>query len=163
MGSMDFVEGLLCSGGYNAVMVIVDKLIKYAHFLPLAHPFTSAQVAQVYMDNVFKLHSMPEAIVYDRDKVFTSRFWQNLFKLAKIELRMSTTYHPQTNGQTERVYQCMETYLRCFIGSCPTLWSKWLSLAEFWYNTSYHSTIKMSPFKALYGHPPRYFGITEIP
>ena len=117
---MDFVEGLPRSGGYNAVLVVVDKLTKYAHFLPLAYPFTAAQVAQVYMDNVFKLHSMPEAIVSDRDTVFTSQFWQNVFKLAKAKLRMSTTYHPQTDGQTEHVNQCMETYLRCFISSCPT-------------------------------------------
>jgi hypothetical protein len=158
--SLDFVEGLPRSAGFNSILVVVDKLTKYAHFLPLAHPFTAAQVAQLYIDNVFKLHSMPEALISDRDKVFTSQFWQALFKLSKTELRMSTAYHPQTDGQTERVNQCMETYLRCFISSCPSKWSKWLPLAEFWYNTTYHTAIKTTPFQALYGRPPRYLGIT---
>lgn len=158
--TLDFVEGLPKSDGYNSVLVVVDKLTKYAHFLPLSHPYTAAQVAQTYFDNIFKLHSMPVALVSDRDKVFTSKFWQQLFRLTKTELRMSTAYHPQTDGQTERVNQCMETYLRCFISSSPTKWIKWLPLAEFWYNTAYHSAIRTSPFQALYGHAPRYLGIT---
>jgi hypothetical protein len=148
--TLDFVEGLPRSAGYNSILVVVDKLTKYAHFLPLVHPYTAAQVAQTYFDNVFKLHSMPEALVSDRDRIFTSHFWQNLFRLAKTEMLMSTAYHPQTDGQTERVNQCLETYLRCFISSCPTKWSKWLPLAEFWYNTAYHTAIKTSPFQALW-------------
>jgi transposase InsO family protein len=158
--TLDFVEGLPHSAGFNSMLVVVDKLTKYAHFLPLAHPYTAAQVAQTYFDNVFKLHSMPAALVSDRDRVFTSHFWQALFRLSKTNMRMSTTYHPQTDGKTERVNQCLETYLRCFISSCPTKWSKWLPLAEFWYNTSYHTAIKTTPFQALYGHAPRYLGIT---
>jgi hypothetical protein len=159
--SLDFVDGLPQSAGFTSVLVVVDKLTKYAHFLPLAHPYAAAQVAQLYIDNVFKLHSMPTALISDRDSVFTSKLWQSLFKLSKTEMRMSTAYHPQTDGQTERVNQCLETYLRCFISSCPTKWSQWLPLVEFWYNTSYHSSIKMSPFYALYNHHPRYLGLTD--
>lgn len=91
---MDFIEGLPTSHKYNCIMVVVDKLSKYAHFVPLAHPLTAYKVALSYMDNIFKLHGLPEAIVSDRDKVFTSALWQELFRLAGTELRMSTTYHP---------------------------------------------------------------------
>lgn len=73
---------------------------------------------------------------------------------------MSSAYHPQSDRQTERVNQCLETFLRCFVHSCPRRWSKWLSLVEFWYNTSFHSSLQRSPFEVLYGHPPHYFGLT---
>lgn len=102
---------------------------------------------------------MPTAMVSDRDKVFTSHIWQELFKLLGTDLQMSSAYHPQTEGQTERVNQCLETYLRCFVNVCPTKWSNWLALAEYWYNTSYHSSLGKSPFVVIYGHEPRYFGI----
>lgn len=127
----------------------MDKFFKYAHFLPLSHPFTALQVALVYMNNIFKLHGLPTAIVSDRDKIFTSAVWQELFKLTGTTLRMSTTYHPQTDGQTERVNQCLETYLRCFVRACTSKLSQSLSLAEFWYNTSYHSTLDSTPFMVI--------------
>jgi hypothetical protein len=79
--------------------------------------------------------------------------------LAKVDLSMSTAYHPQSDGQSERVNQCVETYLRCFVSSCPKQWISWLHLAKFWYNTSLHSSIGMSPFEALYGYQPRHFGL----
>lgn len=111
------------------------------------------------MDNVYKLHGLPLAIVSDRDPVFTSTLWQELFRLAGVQLRLSSAYHPQTDGQTERVNQCLETFLHCFVHACPARWLKWLSLAEFWYNSSFHSALGRSPFEALYGHSPNYFGI----
>lgn len=77
--------------------------------------------------------------------------------MADVQLCMSSAYHPQSDGQTERVNQCMETYLRCFVCACPSKWSSWLSSAEFWYNTSHHSAINTSPFEALYGYKPRLF------
>jgi hypothetical protein len=126
---LDFIEGLPKSAGSNCILVVVDKFSKYAHFLPLSHPFTAFQVALLYMNNVFKLHGMPTAMVLDRDKVFTSNIWQELFKLLGTDLKMSSAYHPQTDGQTERVNQCLETYLRCFVNACPTKWSNWLALA----------------------------------
>jgi hypothetical protein len=80
--------------------------------------------------------------------------------LAGTQLRLSSSYHPQTDGQTERVNQCLETFLRCFVHACPSQWSRWLALAEYWYNTSFHSALGTTPFEVLYGHKPRYFGLS---
>lgn len=158
--SMDFIEGLPKSGRYNCILVVVDKFSRYAHFIPLSHPFSAADVALAYMDNVFKLHSLPEQIISDRDRIFNSQFWRQMFTLTGTTLSMSSSYHPETDGQTERVNQCLEGYLRCFAHACPTKWIQWLSLAEFWYNTSMHSALGKSPFEVLYGHAPRHFGLT---
>jgi len=159
---MDFIEGLPKSQGKSCVMVVVDKFTKYSHFLALSHPFTAAGIAKVFFDNIYKLHGLPDSIVSDRDRVFTSSFWQELFKLAKVSLRMSTSYHPQTDGQTERVNQCLETFLRCFVNSCPSKLLDWLSSAEYWYNTLAHSAIGCSPFEALYGYAPRSLGLPSV-
>lgn len=142
-------------------MVVVDKFTKYAHFIPMAHPFTALQVAQAYMDHIYKLHGLPQALISDRDRIFTSSVWQNLFKLSDTQLLMSSSYHPQTNGQTERLNQCLESFLRCAVSTCPKQWHKWLSAAEFWYNTAYHSALGKTPFEVLYGHSPRHLGITN--
>ena len=158
---MDFIDGLPTSGTANCILVIVDKFSKYAHFVPLHHPYTAGKVAQAFLDSVFKLHGLPTHIISDRDPVFTSAFWNELFRLAKVQLCLSSAYHPQSDGQTERVNRCLETYLRCFIHSCPKLWLKWLSLAEYWYNTSQHSALGRSPFEVLYGHPPKHFGLSD--
>jgi hypothetical protein len=159
--SMDFIEGLPKSKQFDTIMVIIDKLSKYAHFIPLAHPYTAAFVARLFRDNVYKLHGMPQCIISDRDRIFTSTVWQELFKLADTTLNMSSSYHPQTDGQPERLNQCLETYLRCMIHSCPNKWSTWLPLAEFWYNTTYHSALGKSPFEVLYGKQPKHFDLSE--
>ena len=101
--SMDFVEGFPKSGKFDGVLVVVDKFSRYAHFIPISHPYSAATIASLFMDNIFKLHSMPLSIVSDRDRVFTSAFWKELFRLSDTQLCMSSSYHPQTNGQTERV------------------------------------------------------------
>lgn len=143
-------------------MVLVDKFTRYAHFIPLHHPFSAAKVATAYVDTVFKLHSLPKTMISDRDPIFASKFWKELFTRTGTELRMSPAYHQETDDQLERVNQCLESYLQCFAHACPTRWSTFLSLAEFWYNTSPHSALQTSPFVALYGHEPRHWGIEVI-
>jgi len=125
--SLDFIEGLSKSRDKDTILVVVGRLSKYAHFLPLAHAVT---VAQLYFDNIFKLHGIPRTIVSDRDKVFVSHFWQELFKLQHTALHLSTAYHPQSDGQTEVVNRCLESYLRCMTGEKPRDWSLWIPLAE---------------------------------
>lgn len=160
--TMDFIEGLPMSGGKNCVLVVVDKFSKFGHFIPLKHPFTAAGIAKIFMQHVYKLHGMPSAIVSNRDKIFTSQLWRNMFTLAGVSLNMSSAYHPQSDGQTERVNQCLETFLRCFVHACPHKWLEWLYLAEFWYNSSWHSALQMSPFEALYGYAPKHFGLDTL-
>lgn len=128
--SMDFIEGLPSSSYKTVIYVVVDRLSKYAHFISLTHPYTATAVAQAFLDNVFKLHGMPLSIVSDRDPVFTSKLWKELFRLQSTSLCMGSSYHPQTDGQTEVVNRCVEGYLRCVAGDRPTVWTKWLSLAE---------------------------------
>jgi hypothetical protein len=110
--SMDFVEGLPKSQGKDVILVIVDRLTKYAHFLPMAHPYTVHIVANLFLDNIFKLHGMPAVSVSDRDRIFTSKLWQEIFAALKVDLHFSSAYHPESDGQTERVNQCLEQYLR---------------------------------------------------
>jgi hypothetical protein len=160
MATMDFITGLPPSRQYNCILVVVDKLSKYAHFIPVKHPYTAKIIAELFVDNIYKLHSMPLSLVSDRDPAFTSQFWQEVFRATGTQLWMSTAHHPETDGQTERVNQSIECFLHCFISAHPTQWSKWLSLCELWYNTNWHSSLGKSPFEVLYGRPPRYFGIT---
>jgi transposase InsO family protein len=155
--SLDFISGLLVSGEHNCILVVVDKFPGMHTFIPMAHPFTSLLVAKLYLSEVYKLHGLPATLISNRDLVFTSKLWQELFHLAGTKLCMSNAYHPQSDGQTERVNQCLETYLRCFIHSCPKKWVLWLPLAEYWYNTCYHSALGTSPFEVLYGHAPSHF------
>jgi hypothetical protein len=100
---------------------------------------------------MFKLHGPTAVIVTDRDMIFTNHLWQALFKSMEIKLHLSSAYHPET-GQTER--ECLENYLRCMCFTTPTKWYSWLSLAEWWYTSSNHTSLNMIPFQALYGFPP---------
>jgi hypothetical protein len=161
--TIDFVEGLPLSEGANTILVVVDRFTKYAHFIPMKHPFSTPHVARVFVDSVVKLHGMPRSIVSDRGTIFTSLFWCQLFDKLGTKLKFTTAYHPQTDGQTEHVNQSLEMYLRCSIQDDPKNWKQWLSLAELWYKSAVHSAIGMSPFQALYGHEPNIGAIPLSP
>ena len=161
--SMDFVEGLPVSDNKDLILVVVDRFTKYAHFIGLKHPINVTTVAQAFTDNVFKLHGLPTVMVTDRDRIFTSHLWQKLFQKMGVKLHLSTSYHPQTDGHTERVNQCLENYLRCMAFAHPKKWYKWLSMAEWWYNTSFHTSLKMTPFQALYARPPPLIAELMLP
>jgi hypothetical protein len=101
--SMDFIEGLPRSGAANSILVVVDKFSKFTHFVTLLHPFTASQVAQLFLDHIYRLRSMPMHFISDRNRIFTSAFWKELFRLTDTQLCMSSSYHLQSDGQTERV------------------------------------------------------------
>lgn len=160
--SMDFIEGLNKSKNREVILVVVDRFTKYAHFIALKHPYTTATVAEVFWKRVHSLHGTPETIVTDRDKIFLSIFWQALFKLLETQLHYSTTYNPQIDGQTKKVNRCLENYLRCMTTSRPNQWKQWLSVAEWWYSTNFHTSLQCTPFDALYGCTPPQLSICPL-
>ena len=149
---MDFITGLpKSSRGHDAIWVVVDRLTKVAHFIPVRTTHSGNQLADLYISRVVSLHGIPERIVSDRGSQFTSRFWKKLHEALGTKLAFSTAYHPQTGGQTERVNQILEDILRACVLSYGAKWEDCLPFAEFSYNNSYQSSLKMAPFEALYG------------
>lgn len=119
--SIHFIEGLPLSKGVDTILV-VDRLSKYSHFQGLKHPFTAVSVEEVFMKEIVRLHGFPSLIISDRDRFFLSNFWRELFRMQGTELKRSTAYHPQTEGQMEIVNKSLETYLCCFAGAQPRQW-----------------------------------------
>jgi hypothetical protein len=152
--SLDFVTGLPSSHGFTVILVVIDRLSKGVHLAALPTSFTAHKVATVFLDIVCKLHGFPRSLVSDRDRVFISNFWRELFTLSGTKLRMSTAYHPETDGQTESYNRVLEHYLRSFVHHQPNLWSQLLPLAEWSYNTSLHSATGLTPFQITYGREP---------
>eukprot|EP00253_Pinus_taeda_P021430 PITA_21430 len=150
--SMDFITGLPKTKRNNdSIMVVVDKLSKAAHFIPIQSTYKAVQIAHIFMQHIFKLHGLPKTIIFDRDVKFTSAFWRTLFANLGTQLNFSTAYHPETDGQTERVNQVVEDMLRAYVMQQPTLWEEYLHLVEFAYNNGYHTSTQMSPFEVMYG------------
>jgi len=154
--SMYFIDELPSLKGKTTILVVVDCLSKYAHFVAPSHPCSAEDITQVLFDQICRLHGMPRSIVCDRDPIFANAFQKELFRLNGTEFNFSSRYHTQTDGPTEVVNKTLEMYLRYFSGSHPKGWSNWLSWAEFCYNTSLHFTTKMTPFKAVYGKKPPF-------
>ncbi|KAL4192968.1 hypothetical protein AMTRI_Chr06g197020 [Amborella trichopoda] len=151
---MDFIDRLPLSKGKSTIFVVVDRLSKYAHVITISHPYTAVGVAQVFFNHIFRLHRMPCSIVCDRDPTFTIVFWKELFQLNGTSFNFSSAYQPQTNGQSEVVNRTLEMYLKCSRSSQLKNWAKWLTWAEFCYNTSCHTAIGRTPFKVVYGRSP---------
>lgn len=124
---MNFIDALPSSNGKTSILVVIDRLSKYAHFLALAHPYSAKIVAEKFVDGVVKYHGLPRSIVSDRDPIFMSNFWQEFFKLSGTKLHMSSSYHPQSDGQSEVTNRCLEQYLHCFASQQPRQWSSFLS------------------------------------
>lgn len=151
---MDFITHLPSSHGFTVILVIVDRYSKAAHFGALPTNFSAFKVASLFLDLVCKHHGFPTSIVSDRDPIFLSSFWRELFRLSGTRFRMSTAYHPESDGQTEVMNRVLEQYLRAFTHSQPSSWFRFLSLAEWSYNTSLHSSSKLTPFEVVYGKAP---------
>lgn len=149
--SMDFITGLPQSRGFTAIMVVVDRLSKYAHFAPLPTQFDAWRVANVFVDTVVKHHGFPKTLVLDRDSVFLNEVWENLLRLSGTKLQFTTAYHPQSDGQTEVRNRGLEQYLRAFVADRPTKWTSFLSWAELALNCFHHEGLGTSQFRALYG------------
>jgi transposase InsO family protein len=137
--------------GYDSIWVIVDRLTKVAHFILVKTTYSGPQLAELYMSRIVYLHGVPRKIVSDRGTQFTSRFWERLHEAFDTQLHFSSTYHPQTDGQTERVNQILEDMLRACALQYGRRWDKSLPYAKFSYNNSYQESLKMVPFEMLYG------------
>jgi hypothetical protein len=152
--SMDFIEALPKVHGKSVILTVVDRFSKFAHFIPLSHPYTATSVARAFFNEVVRLHGLPESIVSDRDPVFTGNIWKDQFNKSGVALKMSTAFHPHTGGQSKAVNKTISMYLRCITGDRPRSWLEWLPWAEYCYNTSFHSALKTTPFYVVYGRQP---------
>ncbi|KAD7479059.1 hypothetical protein E3N88_02195 [Mikania micrantha] len=149
---MDFITKLpKTTSGCDTIWVIVDRLTKSAHFLPIKETDKLEKLTRIYMKEIVSRHGVPVSIISDRDSRFTAHFWKSLHKALGTRLDMSTAYHPQTDGQSERTIQNLEDMLRACVIDFGNSWETHLPLVEFSYNNSYHTSIGAAPFEALYG------------
>jgi hypothetical protein len=137
--------------GRDAIWVVVDRLTKSTHFIPIKTTNSASELVPLYLKEVVRLHGVPKSIVSDRDSKFVSKFWKSLHSALGTKLSLSVAFHPQTDGQSERTIQTLEDILRACVLSWKGSWEDHLALAEFAYNNSYQASIKMAPFEALYG------------
>ncbi|GJY04123.1 putative reverse transcriptase domain-containing protein [Tanacetum coccineum] len=150
--TMDFITKLpRTPSGYDSIWFIVDRLTKSTHFILMNEKYKMEKLTRLYLKEIVCRHGVPVSIISDRDPRFASRFWSSLQKSLGTNLDMSTAYHPETDGQSERTIQTLEDMLRACVIDFGSGWDKHLPLAEFSYNNSYHASIKAAPFEALYG------------
>jgi hypothetical protein len=154
--SSDFITDLPETNGFNSVLVVVDRFTKMAHFIPCSKTISGMETADLLLTNIVRLHGLPDEIISDRGAQFMSNFWKRLFQSLGTSTKFSTAFHPQTDGQTERVNQILEQYLRCMISYQQDDWIKFLPMAEFAYNNTLHSSTGSTPFFANYGFHPRF-------
>jgi len=152
--TMDFITNLPLSHSFCVIMVVVDHLSKFGHFIPLRPNFDSKQVADAFIYHIVSLHGIPKSIVLECNRVFVSFFWKHLWKVQGTTLAMSSAYHPQTDGQSESLNKTLEMYLCCFVCDNPRLWCKLLPWAQLWYNIAWQHRLGTTPFKAVYGRDP---------
>ncbi|GJX59664.1 putative nucleotidyltransferase, ribonuclease H [Tanacetum coccineum] len=150
MGSREDINGFLAKR-HDAIWVVVDRLTKSAHFLPIRKNYGISKLAEIFQQEIVRLHGTPTSIVSDRDPKFTSHFWKGLQKAWGTRLKFSTAFHPQTDGQSERTIQTLEDMLRACALEWTGSWDEYLCLVEFAYNNSWHASIKAAPFELLYG------------
>jgi transposase InsO family protein len=153
---MDFVTGLPWSDGYNAILVVTCQLTKMRHLVHYRDTTTAEQLAELFLEHVFRLHGLPRLIVSNRGTQFVAKFWKALCKRLDTQARLSTPYHPQTDGQTKQFNAVMEQYLRCFVNYLQDNWNPWLPLSEFAANNQASESTGVSPFFANYGYDPRW-------
>jgi len=151
----DFITKLPLVQGYNSILVVVDRLTKMVHFIPTTEKTSAEGLARLFRDNVWKLHGLLESIILDRGPQLMAGLMRELNRMLGIESKLSMVFHPQTDGQTERVNQELEQYLRMFIDHRQEQWPDWLGTAEFTYNNKMHSSTKTLPFKTNYRQNPR--------
>nr|GFB72735.1 putative reverse transcriptase domain-containing protein [Tanacetum cinerariifolium] len=150
--TMDLVTKLpKSSSGHDAIWVVVDRLTKSAHFLPIREDYKTKKLARIYINEIVARHGVPVSIISDHDGRFTSHSWQALQKALGTKLNMSTAYHPETDGQSERTIQTLKDMLRACVMDFGGSWDTHLLLVDFSYNNIYHKSIKCAPFEALYG------------
>ena len=152
--SYDMITGYPEDKGNNAILVIVDSFSKYGVFVACSKSANAKKVAELFLDNWWKRFGLPEKVISDRGTVFNNKFTRDLYKRLGIKPHFSSAYHPESDGQTERVNQPIEHFLRIYAGIEQDSWSRWLPMAEFSYNNAVHSATRMSPFQCLYGQNP---------
>jgi hypothetical protein len=150
------ITGLPVSNSFDAILVVVDRRTKMTHFAPCNSNLDSKKFACLYRNSIFRLHGLPDSVISDRGSIFTSNYTKELIKYLSIKAHLSTAFHPQTDGQTERVNALLEQYLRGYISYQQDDWYDNLALAEFAYNDSISVTTKVTPFFANYGYNPRF-------
>jgi hypothetical protein len=134
----------------DSIMVVIDKIIKSSHFIPINSTFKSINIIEIFMKEMFRLHGIPKMVISDRDVKFTFVFWKELFARLNTNLNFSTSYHPQIDGMTEQTNKIMEDMICMYVRTKPSKWEDYLHLVEFSYNNGYQTSAKMSPFEVLY-------------